>query len=155
MHIMWLLLFSPVTYFQWQNIQQNWLKWVDEHDLNILYSWGCDAVDDATHLLSGKHQRIISQSNVIVDDFISNDMHRLRTTFTRSRTPTGAEMKTQSSLEVPKQVRKQKSIRIVIRCSLWNKTLFFHFGVFLFSRTIFPERPEMLPWFSTCLVVVF
>ncbi|XP_037029627.1 eye-specific diacylglycerol kinase isoform X3 [Bradysia coprophila] len=32
-------------------------------------------------------------------------MHRLRTTFTRSRTPTGAEMKTQSSLEVPKQVR--------------------------------------------------
>uniref|UniRef100_A0A182QZK4 Eye-specific diacylglycerol kinase n=1 Tax=Anopheles farauti TaxID=69004 RepID=A0A182QZK4_9DIPT len=32
-------------------------------------------------------------------------MHRLRNTFTRSRTPTGAEMKTQSSLEVPKQVR--------------------------------------------------
>ncbi|GAB0095423.1 eye-specific diacylglycerol kinase-like [Sergentomyia squamirostris] len=32
-------------------------------------------------------------------------MQRLRTTFTRSRTPTGAEMKTQSSLEVPKQVR--------------------------------------------------
>lgn len=32
-------------------------------------------------------------------------MHRLRTTFTRSRTPTGAEMKTQNSLEVPKQVR--------------------------------------------------
>lgn len=31
-------------------------------------------------------------------------MQRLRTTFTRSRTPTGAEMKTQSSLEVPKQV---------------------------------------------------
>ncbi|XP_017783280.1 PREDICTED: eye-specific diacylglycerol kinase isoform X2 [Nicrophorus vespilloides] len=32
-------------------------------------------------------------------------MNRLRTTFKRSRTPTGAEMKTQSSLEVPKQVR--------------------------------------------------
>ncbi|XP_037889129.1 eye-specific diacylglycerol kinase isoform X2 [Glossina fuscipes] len=32
-------------------------------------------------------------------------MQRLRTTFTRSRTPTGAEMKTQTSLEVPKQVR--------------------------------------------------
>uniref|UniRef100_A0A1I8NQ79 Eye-specific diacylglycerol kinase n=1 Tax=Stomoxys calcitrans TaxID=35570 RepID=A0A1I8NQ79_STOCA len=32
-------------------------------------------------------------------------MQRLRTTFTRSRTPTGAEMKTQNSLEVPKQVR--------------------------------------------------
>lgn len=34
-------------------------------------------------------------------------MQRLRTTFTRSRTPTGAEMKTQNSLEVPKQVRIQ------------------------------------------------
>nr|XP_022904249.1 eye-specific diacylglycerol kinase isoform X2 [Onthophagus taurus] len=33
------------------------------------------------------------------------EMNRLRTTFKRSRTPTGAEMKTQSSLEVPKQVR--------------------------------------------------
>ncbi|EEB12430.1 hypothetical protein Phum_PHUM178420 [Pediculus humanus corporis] len=32
-------------------------------------------------------------------------MQRLRITFKRSRTPTGAEMKTQSSLEVPKQVR--------------------------------------------------
>ncbi|KAF5294628.1 hypothetical protein FQA39_LY02760 [Lamprigera yunnana] len=32
-------------------------------------------------------------------------MQRLRTTFKRSRTPTGNEMKTQSSLEVPKQVR--------------------------------------------------
>lgn len=32
-------------------------------------------------------------------------MDRIRTTFKRSRTPTGAEMKTQSSLEVPKQVR--------------------------------------------------
>ncbi|XP_048481036.1 eye-specific diacylglycerol kinase isoform X2 [Plutella xylostella] len=32
-------------------------------------------------------------------------MQRLRTTFTRSRTPTPADMKTQSSLEVPKQVR--------------------------------------------------
>jgi diacylglycerol kinase (ATP) len=32
-------------------------------------------------------------------------MHRLRTTFTRSRTPTGADMKTQSSLDVPKHVR--------------------------------------------------
>lgn len=32
-------------------------------------------------------------------------MQRIRTTFKRSRTPTGAEMKTQSSLEVPKQVR--------------------------------------------------
>lgn len=32
-------------------------------------------------------------------------MQKLRTTFKRSRTPTGAEMKTQSSLEVPKQVR--------------------------------------------------
>ncbi|KAL0273106.1 UNVERIFIED_CONTAM: hypothetical protein PYX00_005860 [Menopon gallinae] len=30
-------------------------------------------------------------------------MQRIRTTFKRSRTPTGAEMKTQSSLEVPKQ----------------------------------------------------
>ncbi|XP_032594328.1 eye-specific diacylglycerol kinase isoform X2 [Drosophila grimshawi] len=32
-------------------------------------------------------------------------MHRIRSTFTRSRTPTGAEMKMQNSLEVPKQVR--------------------------------------------------
>ncbi|XP_028158056.1 eye-specific diacylglycerol kinase isoform X2 [Ostrinia furnacalis] len=32
-------------------------------------------------------------------------MQRLRTTFKRSRTPTSADMKTQSSLEVPKQVR--------------------------------------------------
>ncbi|KAK6625679.1 hypothetical protein RUM43_005978 [Polyplax serrata] len=32
-------------------------------------------------------------------------MQRLRITFKRSRTPTGAEMKTQSSLEVPKQIR--------------------------------------------------
>lgn len=32
-------------------------------------------------------------------------MQRLRTTFKRSRTPTGAEMKSQSSLEVPKQIR--------------------------------------------------
>lgn len=32
-------------------------------------------------------------------------MQRLRTTFKRSRTPTGNEMKTQSSLEVPKQIR--------------------------------------------------
>ncbi|KAG5887656.1 hypothetical protein JTB14_003109 [Gonioctena quinquepunctata] len=32
-------------------------------------------------------------------------MQRLRTTFKRSRTPTAYEMKTQSSLEVPKQVR--------------------------------------------------
>lgn len=33
------------------------------------------------------------------------EMHRLRATFSRSRTPTGADMKTQSSLDVPKQVR--------------------------------------------------
>ncbi|XP_015119187.1 eye-specific diacylglycerol kinase [Diachasma alloeum] len=32
-------------------------------------------------------------------------MQRLRSTFKRSRTPTGSEMKSQSSLEVPKQVR--------------------------------------------------
>lgn len=32
-------------------------------------------------------------------------MQKLRSTFKRSRTPTGAEMKTQSSLEVPKQIR--------------------------------------------------
>lgn len=32
-------------------------------------------------------------------------MQRLRSTFKRSRTPTGAEMKAQSSLEVPKQIR--------------------------------------------------
>ena len=32
-------------------------------------------------------------------------MQRLRSTFKRSRTPTGAEMKSQSSLDVPKQVR--------------------------------------------------
>ncbi|CAG5074992.1 Similar to rdgA: Eye-specific diacylglycerol kinase (Drosophila melanogaster) [Cotesia congregata] len=32
-------------------------------------------------------------------------MRKLRSTFKRSRTPTGAEMKSQSSLEVPKQVR--------------------------------------------------
>ncbi|XP_046395493.1 eye-specific diacylglycerol kinase isoform X2 [Ischnura elegans] len=32
-------------------------------------------------------------------------MQKLRTTFKRSRTPTGADMKQQSSLEVPKQVR--------------------------------------------------
>ncbi|XP_052849058.1 eye-specific diacylglycerol kinase isoform X6 [Drosophila gunungcola] len=36
-------------------------------------------------------------------------MQRLRTTFTRSRTPTGAEMKMQNSLEVPKQVKKVRS----------------------------------------------
>ncbi|XP_011156353.1 eye-specific diacylglycerol kinase isoform X2 [Solenopsis invicta] len=32
-------------------------------------------------------------------------MQKLRSTFKRSRTPTGAEMKSQSSLEVPKQIR--------------------------------------------------
>ena len=36
---------------------------------------------------------------------VSRIMQRLRSTFKRSRTPTGAEMKSQSSLEVPKQVR--------------------------------------------------
>lgn len=38
----------------------------------------------------------------------SSNMQRLRTTFTRSRTPTGADMKTQSSLEVPKQVKSRE-----------------------------------------------
>lgn len=62
-------------------------KWVAEFvpfENTVLYSWGRVGT---TKSLSG--------------------MHRLRTTFTRSRTPTGAEMKTQSSLEVPKQVGPQ------------------------------------------------
>jgi hypothetical protein len=36
---------------------------------------------------------------------VSARMQRLRTTFKRSRTPTGADMKQQNSLEVPRQVR--------------------------------------------------
>ncbi|XP_014488535.1 PREDICTED: eye-specific diacylglycerol kinase [Dinoponera quadriceps] len=42
-------------------------------------------------------------------------MQRLRTTFKRSRTPTGAEMKSQSSLEVPKQVRSASFDEIQLR----------------------------------------
>ncbi|KAG8234473.1 hypothetical protein J437_LFUL015115 [Ladona fulva] len=39
------------------------------------------------------------------DPHAAFEMQKLRTTFKRSRTPTGADMKQQSSLEVPKQVR--------------------------------------------------
>ncbi|CAH1736065.1 unnamed protein product [Aphis gossypii] len=44
-------------------------------------------------------------------------MDRLRSTFKRSRTPTGAEMKTQNSLEVPKQVRSVSFDEIKLGCS--------------------------------------
>ncbi|XP_054261005.1 eye-specific diacylglycerol kinase-like isoform X3 [Macrosteles quadrilineatus] len=51
-------------------------------------------------------------------------MQRLRTTFKRSRTPTGAEMKTQSSLEVPKQVRSASfdEIQLEAKRSLQHQT---------------------------------
>uniref|UniRef100_A0A182W4K2 Eye-specific diacylglycerol kinase n=1 Tax=Anopheles minimus TaxID=112268 RepID=A0A182W4K2_9DIPT len=48
-------------------------------------------------------------------------MHRLRNTFTRSRTPTGAEMKTQSSLEVPKQVRSASFDEIQLEAQRSNQ----------------------------------
>lgn len=44
-------------------------------------------------------------------------MDRLRSTFKRSRTPTGAEMKTQNSLEVPKQVRSVSFDEIKLGCA--------------------------------------
>lgn len=44
-------------------------------------------------------------------------MDRLRSTFKRSRTPTGAEMKTQNSLEVPKQVRSVSFDEIKLGCT--------------------------------------
>lgn len=44
-------------------------------------------------------------------------MDRLRSTFKRSRTPTGAEMKTQTSLEVPKQVRSVSFDEIKLGCA--------------------------------------
>ncbi|XP_050524780.1 eye-specific diacylglycerol kinase isoform X3 [Daktulosphaira vitifoliae] len=44
-------------------------------------------------------------------------MDRLRSTFKRSRTPTGAEMKMQNSLEVPKQVRSVSFDEIKLGCS--------------------------------------
>ncbi|XP_055526255.1 eye-specific diacylglycerol kinase isoform X2 [Wyeomyia smithii] len=50
-------------------------------------------------------------------------MHRLRNTFTRSRTPTGAEMKTQSSLEVPKQVRSASFDEIQLEAQRANQFL--------------------------------
>ncbi|XP_025162686.1 eye-specific diacylglycerol kinase isoform X2 [Harpegnathos saltator] len=45
-------------------------------------------------------------------------MQRLRTTFKRSRTPTGAEMKSQSSLEVPKQIRSASFDEIQLQSKL-------------------------------------
>ncbi|XP_058444513.1 eye-specific diacylglycerol kinase isoform X2 [Malaya genurostris] len=53
-------------------------------------------------------------------------MHRLRNTFTRSRTPTGAEMKTQSSLEVPKQVRSASFDEIQLEAQRANQFLKVH-----------------------------
>lgn len=48
---------------------------------------------------------------------LTSVMDRLRSTFKRSRTPTGAEMKTQNSLEVPKQVRSVSFDEIKLGCS--------------------------------------
>lgn len=48
---------------------------------------------------------------------IASVMDRLRSTFKRSRTPTGAEMKTQNSLEVPKQVRSVSFDEIKLGCA--------------------------------------
>lgn len=45
-------------------------------------------------------------------------MQKLRSTFKRSRTPTGAEMKTQSSLEVPKQIRSASFDEIQLQTKL-------------------------------------
>ncbi|XP_039453074.1 eye-specific diacylglycerol kinase isoform X4 [Culex pipiens pallens] len=53
-------------------------------------------------------------------------MHRFRNTFTRSRTPTGAEMKTQSSLEVPKQVRSASFDEIQLEAQRANQFLKVH-----------------------------
>lgn len=50
-------------------------------------------------------------------DNIAAVMDRLRSTFKRSRTPTGAEMKTQNSLEVPKQVRSVSFDEIKLGCA--------------------------------------
>ncbi|XP_055612047.1 eye-specific diacylglycerol kinase isoform X2 [Uranotaenia lowii] len=55
-------------------------------------------------------------------------MHRLRNTFTRSRTPTGADMKTQSSLEVPKQVRSASFDEIQLEAQRANQFLKVHQG---------------------------
>lgn len=50
-------------------------------------------------------------------------MQRLRTTFKRSRTPTGAEMKMQSSLEVPKQVRSASFDEIQLEAKRLQQTV--------------------------------
>ncbi|XP_012279968.1 eye-specific diacylglycerol kinase isoform X2 [Orussus abietinus] len=49
-------------------------------------------------------------------------MQRLRSTFKRSRTPTGAEMKSQSSLEVPKQVRSASFDEIQLEAKRRDET---------------------------------
>ncbi|XP_031636667.1 eye-specific diacylglycerol kinase isoform X3 [Contarinia nasturtii] len=50
-------------------------------------------------------------------------MNRIRTTFTRSRTPTGAEMKMQSSLEVPRQVRSTSFDEFQLEANRTTKNL--------------------------------
>ncbi|KAJ9579362.1 hypothetical protein L9F63_024532 [Diploptera punctata] len=56
-------------------------------------------------ILSVRHPIGVAYITTTYVSSVGRSMQRLRTTFKRSRTPTGAEMKTQSSLEVPKQVR--------------------------------------------------
>lgn len=51
------------------------------------------------------------------------NMQRLRTTFKRSRTPTGAEMKMQSSLDVPKQVRSASFDEIQLEAKRLQQTV--------------------------------
>ncbi|XP_055301129.1 eye-specific diacylglycerol kinase isoform X8 [Sitodiplosis mosellana] len=53
-------------------------------------------------------------------------MNRIRTTFTRSRTPTGAEMKMQSSLEVPRQVRSTSFDEFQLEANRTAKNLIDH-----------------------------
>lgn len=49
-------------------------------------------------------------------------MQKLRSTFKRSRTPTGSEMKSQSSLEVPKQVRSASFDEIQLEVKRHDET---------------------------------
>lgn len=99
---------------------QYWLKWDVNHGWDVvgvyLYSW-CNVVGPFARQqryptkrppspspAASKKQLTVQCVSRHPFSAIYCSMHRLRTTFTRSRTPTGAEMKTQSSLEVPKQV---------------------------------------------------
>lgn len=68
------------------------------------------------------------------------EMHRLRATFTRSRTPTGAEMKTQSSLDVPKQVGT-----MIWRLKEWGRRFVFRELIWLFSILLFTI---LVNWFA-------